>query len=134
MSEYKDVLAFHDKFKIPRAPEPMLLDYGTTQFRLKFLQEEYSELVDAIGRNYLPDIADALIDLVYVAIGTAIFYGIPWEECWDRVQKANMAKIPTPSASASKRGSSLDIVKPKGWKAPDHTKSVGEGPWKVFQP
>lgn len=63
---------------------------------------------------------DALIDLVYVALGTAHILGYPWQEGWDLVQKANMAKVRAkPDGSDSLRHSSFDVVKPEGWTAPD---------------
>ena len=36
---------------------------------------------------------DALIDLTYVAMGTAYMMGLPWQDLWDEVQRANMSKV-----------------------------------------
>ena len=44
-----------------------------------------------------------------------------WDDTWDAVQTANMTKVRAASAADSKRGSSLDVVKPKGWVAPERT-------------
>ncbi len=67
---------------------------------------------------------DALVDLVYVAYGTAIFAGVSpvaWRECWDAVHDANMTKRRASNEGESKRRSSLDVVKPAGWKSPEET-------------
>jgi len=41
-----------------------------------------------------------------------------WNEMWTDVQRANMSKVRAEKASDSKRGSQWDVVKPKGWIAP----------------
>lgn len=50
-----------------------------------------------------------------------------FREAWDRVHRANMAKVRAERASDSKRGSSFDVVKPEGWQAPDLGDLVNEG-------
>lgn len=66
------------------------------------------------------ELFDGLIDLVYVAYGTAHFMGYPWRKGWRLVQRANMAKVRAKAdASNSLRGHALDVVKPEGWTAPD---------------
>jgi len=45
---------------------------------------------------------------------------VPWDACWRLVQDANMRKVrAAPDGSNSTRGSSMDVVKPAGWIAPD---------------
>jgi predicted HAD superfamily Cof-like phosphohydrolase len=119
LSNYEDVAAFHEKFGLTYDGLPKLLDSETVKFRLKFLEEELMEFrVSAISDD-IPGMADALIDLVYVAMGTAYLMGLPWQQLWNEVQRANMSKVRANSASESKRGSSLDVIKPTGWKGPD---------------
>lgn len=89
-------------------------------FRIKFLREELQEFEDGYAEQDIAQMADALIDLVYVAMGTAHFLGLPWQELWNEVQAANMAKIrAAKDGSDSKRGSSFDVVKPEGWTPPN---------------
>jgi hypothetical protein len=64
-------------------------------------------------------LADALVDIVYVAMGTAYMMGLPWQQLWDEVQRSNMDKVRASDASQSKRKNSLDVVKPQGWVGPD---------------
>lgn len=126
MSNFQDVVDFHEKFKIPVYTTPMLLDPTTMDYRLKFLTEELGEIVKGYYERDIHQVADGLVDLVYVAMGTATMMGLPWENLWDEVQRANMSKVRTPSANHSKRGNAFDVIKPAGWTQPDFTEWLGE--------
>lgn len=117
---YRDVLNFHQTF-VPDTIGilPRMLPADMMEFRLKFLSEELLELAQAVGRSDREQAADALVDLVYVALGTAVMMGLPWDDLWVEVHQANMRKVRTESAQASKRGSIYDVVKPKGWEPPN---------------
>jgi len=78
------------------------------------LQEEAGEFVDAVEEGSMVDMADALIDLVYFAKGTAILMGLPWEELWQIVQECNMKK----EFGKTKRGIEIDAKKPEDWVGP----------------
>jgi len=120
MSNFDDVGAFHQKFDLPHgAPGPRDVPESVARFRRKFLEEELEEFKDAQDRDDIVGMADALVDLVYVALGTAHFYGLPWEALWDEVQRANITKERAASADASKRGSAWDVIKPSDWQPPD---------------
>ncbi len=70
---------------------------------------------------------DALIDLAYVLLGTAFLHRFPFNQGWERVQEANMAKVRADGKDdpRSHRGHSADIVKPEGWKAPSFEDILG---------
>jgi predicted HAD superfamily Cof-like phosphohydrolase len=58
-------------------------------FRAKFLQEELDEFISSDEQDDLEGAVDALVDLVYVAYGTALLLGISpeaWQELFDDVQ------------------------------------------------
>lgn len=121
---FKDVGDFHRKFGLPAADKktaPHLLDETDQEFRDDFMQEELDELRLAYNENDLEGVADALCDLIYVALGTAHMMHIPFDRCWAEVQRANMAKERATSAddARSTRNNALDVVKPVGWKPPD---------------
>lgn len=147
-SNFDDVGDFHKRFELDsvthRGAHEREIDSELLGFRLNFLLEELGELAEAVGAKLhvsdivvggvrplaarVPDNApidhakafDALIDLVYVALGTAQLMGYPWQKGWDLVQGANMAKVRAQAdGSDSLRGSSFDVVKPEGWTAPD---------------
>ena len=124
MNNFTDVGDFHEKFDLPRTsscrPQPDdNLAPELIPFRAKFLQEELDEFNEGREQGDHAQMFDALLDLVYVAMGTAHLLNYPWEAGWDAVQAANMAKVRTRNEADSKRGSSWDVVKPKGWVAPD---------------
>jgi len=114
------VAQFHNKFEVPLVEKPGdLFDEATFKFRQKFLQEELDELVVAYQNKDVPGVLDALVDLVYVAVGTADMLRLPFDAAFMEVHRANMEKERAPSAEASKRGSAIDVIKPPNWTAPD---------------
>lgn len=116
--EMADVYALHHKFSFPRAVAPRLLSIEDMAGRFRFMLEELNEFMEAVEQQDLAEAFDALIDLVYVAKGTAVQLGLPWSEGWDAVHDANMAKVRSPS----KTDRGFDLLKPDGWKAPNHAK------------
>lgn len=83
--------------------------------RARFIREELEELEEAIKSGDYAGVADALVDLVYVAKGTANMLALPWAELFYDVHRANMAKVP----GVGKRGNLVDVIKPEGWRGPD---------------
>jgi predicted HAD superfamily Cof-like phosphohydrolase len=138
-----DVGLFHEKYKLAYLGPPRVLPLELAEFRRKFLREEIDEYEKSsfaaqqalavrglfqgdLVSNELAGMLDALVDEVYVAIGTAQLHGFDFREAWRRVQAANMVKVRAERASDSKRGTTYDVVKPPGWTAPDHTDLVQE--------
>ena len=119
-----DIHQFHSKFGLYYGGGPRELPVQLAEFRVKFMQEELDEYGQACAQRDLEGQLDALVDLVYVAMGTAYQQGLDFDEAWRRVHAANMKKVRAASADESKRGSSFDIVKPPGWTAPSHTDLV----------
>jgi predicted HAD superfamily Cof-like phosphohydrolase len=120
---FDDVCAFHARFGIPAPERPEMLLKDVHDFRVDFMLEELEEYRTA---ETLEDKIDALVDLVYVALGTARLHGFRWELHWREVQRANMTKERVPSAAASKRGHAFDVRKPPGWCGPDHARVFRE--------
>jgi predicted HAD superfamily Cof-like phosphohydrolase len=119
----ENVLQFHAKFDLPLGTHDQLMDDTSAQnFRVKFLQEELDELKEALASGDKVSAFDALLDLAYVAYGTALFAGISpdqWNLGMAAVHRANMAKIRVAKAEDSKRGSAFDVKKPEGWVGPE---------------
>jgi len=92
------------------------------QFRIRFLQEELTELQSAQSGD---DAVDALIDLCVVAIGTLNAFDVNSFEAWDRVLAANMAKEVGVKASRPNPLGLPDLIKPEGWTAPTHVDNIG---------
>lgn len=137
-SNFDDVGDFHEKFGLdnvthhgagPRFPigEHNEADAAELlRFRVRFLREELQEFEDALATRDPAKAFDALLDLTYVAMGTAHLLGFPWQEGWDEVQRANMAKVRAkPDGSDSVRNSKWDVVKPSGWTPPNIARVLG---------
>lgn len=95
----------------PGVPDPR---YGDMQFAM--VAEEFEELKKAHEAGDVVQVADGLADLIYVAVGLGITYGIPLEEVFAEVQRTNMAKFP---GGVVKRRPDGKVLKPDGWKPPD---------------
>jgi len=92
------------------------------EFRVKFLEEEMTELKTAESAE---DVVDALIDLCVVAIGTLDLFGVDANKAWDVVHQANMSKQVGVKASRPNPLGLPDLIKPEGWKAPSHEHNHG---------
>lgn len=118
-SYFIDVCNFHKKFGFKKVNKPSLLKKDLYNFRYKFLLEELQEFKIAHENNDLIEMSDALVDLVYVVLGTAYHMGLPFDDLWKEVHTANMLKKRCINKLDSKRKSKFDIIKPKGWKHPN---------------
>ena len=116
---FYDVYEFHKKFQIPLEKYPAFPQEELLQFRMKFMREELQEFEEAVKHKNIVKAFDALIDMVYVVLGTAIIMNVPFPKGWDIVHHANMAKVRAKHARDSKRGSTFDVVKPPDWVPPD---------------
>lgn len=72
--------------------KPGLVDFETFKLRRDLMKEELEETIAAMELCDLPEIADGLADLCYVAIGTAVAYGIPLDRVFEEVHRSNIAK------------------------------------------
>lgn len=63
-------------------------------YRAHLIVEETTEVLCALAYNDLIDLADAISDLKYVAIGTEETYGIPGDLVFEEVHSSNMTKSP----------------------------------------
>lgn len=118
---FDDVRKFHWKFNIPIASKPMHLSTPRRDLRVRLLQEEMNELRAAVDGGSVEDVADALADIVYIAIGTSLEYGIDLRTVWKEVHGSNMRKT-----GGGKRADGK-VLKPKGWKGPDIRSALSKG-------
>ena len=88
------VAEFHRAFGLPVRQLPSVeIDYALARLRVALLEEEVSEFVTASERADLIGITDALADIVYVAYGTALTYGIDLNSALQEVHRSNMSKL-----------------------------------------
>ncbi len=116
-----DAFEFFAKFDLVYDGPPRQLPPELLRFRIDCQYEECDEYA---GADTLHERLDALVDLVYFALGTAHLHGFDFAEAWRRVHAANMKKVRAASASDSKRNSGYDVVKPPGWRPADLTDLV----------
>lgn len=119
LDQFSHVVEMHEHFNIPLQQTPGLLDPETMDFRIRFLREELRELEEAADVDDLENIADGLIDLCIVALGTAAMMGLDYNKMFLEVHNANMRKVRVENAADSKRGHGFDLKKPVDWKGPD---------------
>lgn len=117
-----DVRAFHEVCDVPRLNAPQFPPVARVKLRESLIDEERRELYAAIGNRDIEGVADALADLIYVTIGTALEFGIPLDRVWTEVQRSNMAKA-GPDGKVLRR-SDGKILKPEGWTPPDIAKAL----------
>ena len=113
---YTNVRDFHKAFGQRVGETPELPEKDERELRKKLLAEEYTEYVVAEYNNDLVEIADALADIIYIACGTAVSYGIPLDRLFAEVHRSNMAKLVDGKVI---RRSDGKVQKPDGWTPPD---------------
>jgi predicted HAD superfamily Cof-like phosphohydrolase len=123
----RDVTAFHEAMGcgISDRAAP---GFSNVELRLRLIDEEVRELHDAVEEmhcaappTYAPlskeqafvNAVDALADIAYVVIGTAVEWGVDLAAVWAAVHAANMAKV------GGGRRADGKIGKPEGWTPPD---------------
>ena len=122
----KDIDNFHKKYGFEKNEKVDIPDNNELiNFRTAFLMEELAEYTNAITKKDAAGALDALVDIVYIALGTAWLFNLPFEKAWNEVQKANMSKIRAKDKTG-KRGTKFDVIKPKDWKAPNIEKIIEE--------
>lgn len=92
--------------------------------RVALIIEEASEVFEAMRDGDDKALADGLVDLIYVTVGTAVTYGIDLSTVWIEVHDANMRKF-GPGAYVDESGK---LRKPEGWEGPDLDKALGRRP------
>lgn len=108
----KEIIGIEQPIKATNLTRERLL------FALTAMYEELYEFTVACNSNNVGEALDAIIDLIYFAIGRAYEMGITpaqFRQCWNLVQNKNMAK----KRGTKNRGTDLDASKPEGWEAAD---------------
>ena len=83
--------------------------------RVSLIKEELDELIDAMNKKDLVEVADALTDILYVTYGAGHAFGINLDKCFEEVQNSNMSKL-------DKDGKPIYNEKGKVMKGPNYFK------------
>ena len=112
------VAAFHRAFDLPSRTLPSAaVGDELAALRISLLSEELGELRDATATLDLVGIADALADIVYVAYGTAVTYGIDLDAVLAEVHRANMSKLDADGRPVLRADGK--VLKSSRYRAPD---------------
>lgn len=113
-AEQAMVREFHVAFGHPVAGAPLLLTRERVACRSKWMAEEVEEFRQAAT---VEDQADAMVDLLYFALGTLVELGVEAEPLFHIVQRANMAKLwPDGRPRLDQDGK---VRKPPTWQNPE---------------
>jgi predicted HAD superfamily Cof-like phosphohydrolase len=95
LSKAKLVEAFHEKFLIGNNHEYTLLDEKTSELRYNLIKEENEEYLEACKNGDIIEIADALGDILYIALGSLLKHGLQYkiDEVFDEIHRSNMSKL-----------------------------------------
>lgn len=127
MTKTDDVRAFMHAMSQEVRDEPTVVTDQEKWERFVMLNEEFSEhkkaLVDvkkAVEYNSkkgvkdaMTDLADSLVDIVYIAIGTAHAYGFDFDDLWQAVHENNLTKIDPETGLVLKKNGK--VQKPEGF-------------------
>ena len=93
MTNFNKVGEFMKTFGQEVKNKPSLSTEKINQLRISLIQEELSELKEAMDNKDLLEVADALTDILYVTYGAGHAFGIDLDKCFNEVQNSNMSKL-----------------------------------------
>jgi predicted HAD superfamily Cof-like phosphohydrolase len=95
LNKAKAVEEFHEKFLIGNNHEYTLLDEKTSELRYNLIKEENEEYLEACKNGDIVEIADALGDILYIALGSLLKHGLQYkiDEVFDEIHRSNMSKL-----------------------------------------
>ena len=121
-----DIDRFHKRFGFKKNNNIGIPDNAELiNFRTSFLMEELAEYTNAIVKKDTAKALDALVDIVYIALGTAWLFNLPFDKAWKEIQAANMKKVRAKDKTG-KRGTKFDVIKPKEFKEPNIERIIEE--------
>ena len=93
MTNFESVKKFMKTFGQEIKEKAGFPDDKTTSLRYDLIEEELSELKEAINKKDIKEVADALTDILYVTYGAGHAFGIDLDKCFEEVQNSNMSKL-----------------------------------------
>ena len=93
MTNFNKVGEFMKTFGQEVKNKPSFSTEKINRLRISLIQEELDELKEAMAKNDLLEVADALTDLLYVTYGAGHAFGIDLDKCFNEVQNSNMSKL-----------------------------------------
>lgn len=113
---FEMVRDFHTAFGQRVGTKPELPSYDERELRMRLMKEEFYEYNKAEDNNDITNLAVELADIIYIACGTAVSYGIPLDDVFNAIHQANMNKLVDGKVIRREDGK---IKKPDGWQPAD---------------
>jgi predicted HAD superfamily Cof-like phosphohydrolase len=102
------------------------LDPATVSLRLKLIDEECKEVIEAFQKGDRLEIAKELTDLLYVVYGVGVTFGIDLDACFEEVHNSNMSKLGIDGKPIYREDGK--ILKGPNYRPADLTGIVSDGP------
>ena len=109
-SNFESIREFHQKYNL----QPTQNNKELQESIIKHITEELNEYIKAQKEGNREQQLDALVDLVYVTLGTAYYENFDFDGAFKHIHSCNIKKI----QKATKR-SKWYVVKPEGWQPPN---------------
>ena len=93
MTNFEKVGTFMKTFGQDVKQSPAFSTDAINELRLSLIKEELDELIEAMNKKDLVEVADALTDILYVTYGAGHAFGINLDHCFEEVQNSNMSKL-----------------------------------------
>ena len=137
------VRRFHEVYKLPHADKPTSAIVRRA-LRCNLIYEELQELGEALactrhwdsgnfiegfGNVNMVEAADAIADLMYVVLGTAVELGINIEPIFEEVHRSNMSKLDEAGQPIFREDGK--ILKGPNYSPPDIAPLLIEQGWKL---
>lgn len=106
------VREFHEKHGQPARMTPEVTPRNEQEFRAKLMREELKEYEDAAEAGDLVGMYDALLDLLYVTVGSLVSHGFPLAPGFMEVHTSNMTKDAIKVMGAAKVSKGPSYVAP----------------------
>ena len=114
--EFYEVKKFQEAFGHPTSDFPIVMEEERAKKRYLWMSEELNEFLAASKNKDIVEQADAMIDVIYLALGTLVEMGVEPDELFKIVQHANMSKL---WADGKPHYNDMGkVVKPEGWEDP----------------
>tara|TARA_B100000029_G_scaffold144388_1_gene139568 strand:+ start:1944 stop:2315 length:372 start_codon:yes stop_codon:yes gene_type:complete len=122
MTNFEKVKKFMETFGQEVKSKPSFSSKKINDLRYNLIKEELDELKQAIEKNDLLEVADALTDILYVTYGAGHAFGINLDNCFSEVQNSNMSKLGTDGKPIYNEAGK--VMKGPNYFKPDLTKFV----------
>ena len=93
MTNFEKVGTFMKTFGQDVKQSPAFSTDKINELRVSLIKEELDELIEAMKKKDLVEVADALTDILYVTYGAGHAFGIDLDKCFEEVQSSNMSKL-----------------------------------------